>query len=297
MITSMPIHSMTGFGRSTHHSPLYHATVELSSVNRKQAELAFSASRDLSTLEPRIRQYALQCISRGRLQVTLHVSRVAADAGPLDVDLSMVRALEEAYRKISLETGRDIMPGASDFLRVPGIIRLQESALEVEQAWEVIEPALYEAMAHFQESRRQEGQTLLQDFLQRLQVLENTLKQIESAAAGRAAKQAESLRKRLADLDCPISAEDERVCKEIALFADRCDVSEEITRLDCHLAKFHQYLEESEAPGRALDFLCQEIHREFNTIGSKASDSAISQAVVHAKTELEKIREQVQNIE
>ena len=293
----MPIHSMTGFGRSTHHSPLYHATVELSSVNRKQAELAFSASRDLSSLEPRIRQYALQCISRGRLQVTLHVTRVVTDTGPLDVDLGMVRALEEAYRKISLETGREVLPGASDFLRVPGIIRLQESALDVEQAWEVIEPALFEAMAHFQEARRQEGQALLQDFLQRLQVLEKTLREIESAADGRAEKQAEALRKRLAELDCPVSAGDERVCKEIALFADRCDVSEEITRLQCHLKKFHQYLEESEAPGRALDFLCQEIHREFNTIGSKAMDSTIAQAVVLAKTELEKIREQVQNIE
>jgi uncharacterized protein (TIGR00255 family) len=288
---------MTGFGRSTHHSPLYHATVELSSVNRKQAELAFSASRDLSSLEPRIRQYALQCISRGRLQVTLHVTRVVTDTGPLDVDLGMVRALEEAYRKISLETGREVLPGASDFLRVPGIIRLQESALDVEQAWEVIEPALFEAMAHFQEARRQEGQALLQDFLQRLQVLEKTLREIESAADGRAEKQAEALRKRLAELDCPVSAGDERVCKEIALFADRCDVSEEITRLQCHLKKFHQYLEESEAPGRALDFLCQEIHREFNTIGSKAMDSTIAQAVVLAKTELEKIREQVQNIE
>lgn len=288
---------MTGFGRSTHHSPLFHATVELSSVNRKQAELAFSASRDLSTLEPRVRQYVLQCISRGRVQVTLHVTRIASDTGPLDVDLSMARALEESYQKLSLELGRSILPDASDFLRVPGIIRLQETALDVDQVWEVIEPALYEAMAQFQESRRQEGNTLLQDFLQRLQVLANTLQQIENAASGRAAKQAELLRKRLAELDCPVSVEDERVSKEIALFADRCDISEEITRLQSHLAKFHQYLEQSEAPGRALDFLCQEIHREFNTIGSKAADSSIAQSVVLAKTELEKIREQVQNIE
>lgn len=288
---------MTGFGRSTHHSTLFHATVELSSVNRKQAELAFSASRDLSTLEPRVRQYVLQCISRGRVQVTLHVTRVTSDAGPLDIDLSMARALEEAYQKLSIELGRTILPDSSDFLRVPGIIRLQETALDVDQAWEVVEPALYEAMAQFQESRRQEGHSLLQDFLQRLQVLATTLKQIETAASGRAAKQAELLRKRLAELDCPVSAEDERVSKEIALFADRCDISEEITRLHSHLTKFHQYLDESETPGRALDFLCQEIHREFNTIGSKASDSGIAQSVVLAKTELEKIREQVQNIE
>jgi uncharacterized protein (TIGR00255 family) len=222
---------------------------------------------------------------------------VAQGAASFEVDMGMARGLEEAYQRLSQELGRPLIPEAADFLQVPGIIRMQESALDLEEAWAVVEPALQKALVSFQESRQQEGGVLLQDFLQRLGLLARLLAQVEEAASGRCVRQAELLRKRLADLDCPVSAEDERVCKEIALFADRCDISEEITRLQSHLIKFHEYLKSEEPPGRALDFLCQEIHREWNTIGSKALDAAIAQWVVVAKTELEKIREQVQNIE
>ena len=105
------------------------------------------------------------------------------------------------------------------------------------------------------------------------------------------------LLKRLRDAGLDLDPDDERVIKELALFADRCDISEEVTRLDSHFAKFREYMDAAEPPGRALDFLCQEIFREFNTIGSKANDAAIAQTIVEAKTELEKIREQVQNVE
>lgn len=287
---------MTGFGRGTTATEKFHASVEISSVNRKQLELAFSLARELSGLEARMRPLLLPHVSRGRLQVSLHINRVQGTAC-FEVDMGMAHGLELAYQRLSEELGRPLVPVAADFLQVPGIIRLQESALDLEETWAVVEPALQKALVSFQESRQQEGRVLLQDFLQRLGLLERLLAQVEKAANGRCVRQAELLRKRLADLDCPVSAEDERVCKEIALFADRCDISEEITRLKSHLAKFHEYLASAEAPGRALDFLCQEIHREWNTIGSKALDAEIAQWVVVAKTELEKIREQVQNIE
>lgn len=293
----MALHSMTGFGRGTHVTEQLHASVEISSVNRKQLELAFSLARELSGLEAWMRPVLLPQMSRGRLQVALHINRVAQGAACFEVDMGMARGLEEAYQRLSQELGRPLVPVAADFLQVPGIIRMQESAMDLEEAWTVVEPALQKALGQFQESRQQEGRVLLQDFLQRLGLLERLLEQVEETAVGRCARQAELLRKRLADLDCPVSAEDERVCKEIALFADRCDISEEITRLQSHFAKFHDYLRGEEPPGRALDFLCQEIHREWNTIGSKALDAAIAQWVVVAKTELEKIREQVQNIE
>jgi uncharacterized protein (TIGR00255 family) len=120
---------------------------------------------------------------------------------------------------------------------------------------------------------------------------------IASEAPGRMGRQRELLSKRLRDAGLELDPSDERVTKEIALFADRCDVSEELTRLGSHFAKFLDYLEASEPSGRALDFLCQELFREFNTIGSKANDASIAQTIVEAKTELEKIREQVQNVE
>jgi uncharacterized protein (TIGR00255 family) len=294
---AMALHSMTGFGRGTHATELLHVAVEISSVNRKQVELAFSVAREFSGLEARMRPVLLQCASRGRIQVVLHVSRVAQSRSCFVVDTEMALGLEQAFQQLSLSLGRTVFAQASDFLHVPGIIRLQEVISDPDEAWTAVEPALHSALQQFQHSRAEEGRALMDDFLLRLATLNDLLKQVEVAAEGRSVRQAELLRKRLLELDCPVSADDERVCKEIALFADRCDISEEITRLHSHLGKFHHYLSATEAPGRALDFLCQEIHREWNTVGSKAQDPAIGQLVVEAKTELEKIREQVQNIE
>ena len=288
---------MTGFGRGTHVSTSFHATVEISSVNRKQAELVFSASREWVGLEARIRPIVLGAISRGRIQVALHVSSTEHTDQLMEVDIAMARGLDDAFLRLSQEFGRLIVPEASDFLRFPGIIRVAEKMADLDQAWMAVELALNEAILDFKASRQAEGEILLDDFCLRLNALESLLEHIERLAKGRVAKQAELLNKRLVELSCPISVEDERVCKELALYADRCDISEEITRLRSHFMKFYEYLRGAHSPGRALDFLCQEIHREFNTVGSKALDAGIAQAVVEAKTELEKIREQVQNIE
>jgi len=288
---------MTGFGRGTNAAEQFHASVEISSVNRKQLELAFSLARELSGLEARVRPLLLPQVSRGRVQVSIHLHRVTQGAASFEVDMGLAHGLEQAYQRLSQELGRPLVPVAADFLHIPGIIRMHESSLDLDEVWAVVEPAFQKALLQFQESRQQEGRALLEDFLHRLGHLARLLALVEEAAMGRCARQADLLRKRLADLECTVSADDERVCKEIALFADRCDISEEITRLQSHLTKFHDYFKSDEPPGRALDFLCQEIHREWNTIGSKALDAAIAQWVVVAKTELEKIREQVQNIE
>ncbi len=293
----MSLRSMTGFGRSTLANASYHATVELSSVNRKQAEVAFSAARELNALEPRVRQFVLQQISRGRIQVTIVVTQPSQSQSLLEIDLALARAVEDSFVVLSRELGREIIAGAGEFVRIPGIFRGAEMSIDAKEAWLAIEPALIEAMAIFQQSREQEGDALLADMQIRLGDLRKQLELIRAAAPGRALKQADLLQKRLAELQCPIDPSDERALKEIALFADRCDISEEVTRLVCHFEKFQEYLNAAESPGRALDFLCQEIHREFNTIGSKAYDSVIAHAVVTAKTELEKIREQVQNLE
>jgi uncharacterized protein (TIGR00255 family) len=288
---------MTGFGRATFSLDDTHASVEISSVNRKQAEMALSCARDLNSLESAIRPIVFQHVSRGRIQVNLTVTRAAQEATLLDVDIAMAQALDSAFARLSATLQRDLTPNASDFLRVPGIIRAQEQTMDAEQVWPAIEPALHEALRIFQESRASEGAALEKDLRSRLDAIANIVAQIREIAPTRAARQAELLGKRLTELNCPIDPSDERLLKEIALFADRCDISEEITRLDAHLEKFQSYLMGAEPPGRALDFLCQEIHRELNTIGSKASDATIAQSVVSGKTELEKIREQVQNIE
>jgi uncharacterized protein (TIGR00255 family) len=290
--------SMTGFGRGSFSSSPWLATVEITSVNRKQAEVVIQAPRELSELDARIRKQVLTIVARGRIQISINLDQPAATGSPVTLDQNLALGLETAFRQLGDLLGREILPAASDFLRQPGILatgaRLE---IDAETAWTAIEPALTEALQQLAAMRRREGDDLKADFTARLHALSSFAAKISADAPSRPVRQLELLQKRLRDTNLGIDLADERVLKELALFADRCDITEELTRLDSHFAKFREYLDAAEPPGRALDFLCQELFREFNTIGSKANDSSIAQTIVEAKTELEKIREQVQNIE
>ncbi len=291
------MHSMTGFGRGSATADEGTATVEIACVNRKQAEVVIQSARELNELEPKIRKAVLNTISRGRIQVTIQFERPAGAPPPVRVDLLLVDALESAFECISEHTGRNVSPEASDFLRAPGIIRIEDGGVSAEAAWGPIEKALEVAIEQVLEMRSEEGDDLAKDLSTRLGLLEKTAVAIAALAPARPERYREMLLKRLRDAGLELDLQDERVLKELSVFADRCDISEETTRLDSHFRKFREYMAADEPAGRPLDFLCQEIHREFNTIGSKASDAGIAQHVVEAKTELEKIREQVQNVE
>lgn len=291
------MHSMTGFGRGSAAADAWHATVEISAVNRKQAEVVVQAPRELNELEARIRKTVLEVVSRGRIQVSINLERAEGTAASIQVDSALAHAFHNAFIELGKTVGQPLLPTAGDYLRQPGIITLGGGAIDPEAAWHAIEPALKDALAGLAAMRNSEGEHLKQDFLARLAILVSFADKIAADAPARPIRQRELLAKRLREANLDLDPGDERVAKELALFADRCDVSEELTRLDSHFAKFRDYLDAAEAPGRALDFLCQELFREFNTIGSKANDAGIAQTIVEAKAELEKIREQVQNVE
>ncbi len=288
---------MTGFGRGSATADEGTATVEIACVNRKQAEVVVQAAREFAELEPKIRRAVLNTISRGRIQVTIQFERSAGSAAPVSVDMRLVEALEAAFDAISSHAGRNVLPEAADFLRTPGIIRIEEGGIPAEAAWTAIEPALEVALEQVLAMRAAEGSDLAKDLSARLDFLEKTAAAIAALAPARPERYRELLVKRLREAGLELELQDERVLRELVIFADRSDISEEITRLDSHFRKFRDYMAGKEPAGRPLDFLCQEIHREFNTIGSKAADAGIAQHVVEAKTELEKIREQVQNVE
>ena len=288
---------MTGFGRGSAATNAWHATVEINSVNRKQAEVVLQAPRELSELEGRVRKSVLGKISRARIQVSINLERAQGTTSAIRVDTTLARAFRDAFAELEKSVGHPVLPSAADYLRQPGILAVGNGEIDVEEAWLAIEPALDAALACLTTMRRSEGDHLMSDFLARLDTLVSFAAKIAEDAPGRPVRQRELLARRLRDAGLDLDPADERVAKELALFADRCDVSEELTRLDSHFARFREYLAAAEPPGRALDFLCQEMFREFNTIGSKANDAGIAQAIVEAKTELEKIREQVQNVE
>tara|TARA_B110000881_G_scaffold207744_1_gene212239 strand:- start:366 stop:1241 length:876 start_codon:yes stop_codon:yes gene_type:complete len=289
--------SMTGFGRAEHASEGIIARVEIATVNRKQADIHFSLPRELGELEAGLKKTVLGVVSRGRVNISINLERASGNDESLNLDPSRAQALEAAFIELSDVLNRTVKLEASDFLRAPGVITFEDSGWDVEEARTAIEPALSTALEKLVEMRTAEGADLKTDLLVRLIILEDHAKVISVATPKVVTRQRELLHNRLREADIDLDLNDERLLKEIAIFAERCDISEETTRLDSHIGRFREYLDSDEPVGRSLDFLCQEINREFNTIGSKANDSGIGQNVVGAKTELEKIREQVQNIE
>lgn len=291
------MHSMTGFGGGSAAGEGFRINIEAASVNRKQAEVVIQCPRELANLEETLRKQVMQRITRGRVQVSVSLERTQGTSTTFKIDAPLARAFTSAINELREATGEALPIEACDLLRQPGILTTTGSDIDLDIARPVAEAALTEAITQLTTMRAREGSDLREDFLRRLNTLRDLTESIESQAANRPTRQRDLLLKRLTESGLEFDPADEKVAREIALFADRCCISEEVTRLDSHFAKFTEYLDAEASCGRALDFLCQEIHREFNTIGSKANDAAVAHLVVEAKTELEKIREQVQNAE
>lgn len=291
------MNSMTGFGAAT--TPLGNSSlrVEIGGVNRKQAEIAVALPRAWAALETTVRDIVSAAVSRGRVNVSLTLQQIPGAAGALALNRDKLAALTATLTEAEQTLGRSVDTSLDALLRLGIIAEESETELPIEVVQAAAEPAVREALAAFLTLRAQEGENMKRDLLARIGTLREFRSQLMARAAGVATRHREVLLKRLAEAGLPLPLDDERIIKEIALFADRCDVSEEMTRLESHLNQFEKICDKADPVGRTLDFLCQEIFRELNTTGSKANDAELAQLVVSAKTELEKIREQVQNIE
>lgn len=291
------MNSMTGFGAAT--APLKGASlrIEISSVNRKQAEVVVALPRAWAELESRVRDYVAARVSRGRVSVAIALQVVESSARPLMLHTAKLQELTDRLEEVRSLTGHAVPPTLDALLRLGILAEEAETQMPPEELWLAVQPVLDEALEAFLGMRAREGSHLQEDLLSRVGTLRSLRDKIAQVAPTVVLHHREALTKRLAEAGLPLDLADERLVKEIALFADKCDVSEEITRLSSHLQQFEQLCQNQEAVGRTLDFLCQEIFRELNTTGSKANSAELAQVVVSAKTELEKIREQVQNVE
>jgi len=288
--------SMTGYGRGTAAFEGRQVAVELSSVNRKQAEISLSLPRALLELEPRVRDEINAHLSRGRLTVAvgLHSKGGGSTGG---INLTAAKAYRnklESVRK-TLKLGGEIT--LDQVLRGPGVLDSENVEIDTEAIWPALQKALKAALEQFVQMRKREGKALATDLLGRSLAIQKNVKTISVLAPKVMEHHRGLLLERVTKAGLEIEASDERLLKEIVFFADRSDISEELTRLRSHLDQFAGHLNKDEPVGRTLDFLLQELFRETNTIGNKANFLAISQIVVGMKTELEKLREQVQNIE
>lgn len=291
------MNSMTGFGAASASLKRCSLRVEIGGVNRKQTEIAISLPRSWAELETRVREMVAAPVSRGRVNVSISLQSSIGGAIPLQLHAEKLADLRMHLLSLAASLEQPVQPTLDALIRLGIIAEESEADISAEEAWQAIQPALEEALQKFCSLRATEGENMKRDLLSRIYTLRRLRNEIKAQAATVPAHYREMLLKRLQEANLPFPADDERIIKEIALFADRCDVSEELTRLGSHLDQFCRLCDSAEPVGRTLDFLCQEIFRELNTTGSKANDAALAQLVVTAKTELEKIREQVQNIE
>jgi uncharacterized protein (TIGR00255 family) len=291
--------SMTGYGRGESASNGLKITVEVSSVNRRQSEISVNLPRELEVLEAQVRDEVNKVVSRGRL--TVRITRHSA--GKDDSDKAQINvALAKSYAREFAQLAKELKiagPISMDLLmRAPGVLQVEEEAAEAEEVWPPMEKALKAALSTLVKMREREGSHLGKDLSTRMNTMRKSWQKISKQAPEAQIRYRDQLRQRIktAGLDMP-TIDDERLLKEVVLFADRSDVSEELTRLASHFQQFEDCVKSKDPVGRTLDFLAQEMNREVNTIGSKANDAVISREVVTLKAELEKFREQVQNVE
>lgn len=290
---------MTGYGRGGCAQNGFKITVELSAVNRRQTEISLNLPHELELLEAPIRDAINAKIARGRV-----VARVSVHAGAgnlsarMHINLPLAKAYTAELKRLAKQLKLAGEVTLDQLIRAPGVLQTDEELVEAEQIWPVIDKALKQALAGLVKMREREGAHLAQDLAARITVMRKAVGKIQKQAPLTAENYRQQLVERIksAGLVSP-EPDDERLLREIVLFADRSDISEELTRLQSHFQQFEDCRKSKEPVGRTLDFLAQEMNREINTIGSKANDAVISREVVTLKAELEKFREQAQNVE
>jgi len=290
------MHSMTGYGRGETAAAGFRFAVELHSINRKHLDLALSVPKTLLPLEPQIRERITARLARGRINASISVHpTVESTPQVVDWELAAIYAtsLRELQQRLNLAGDLTL----DTILRGPGVLVLPEQNIDAETAWPALETALLSAINALVQMRATEGDTLSKDLSNRLAFLRECTAAVSTRAPEIAKQHRDALLERLQNAGITLAMEDERLLRELAIFADRSDITEELTRLESHFSQMETLLKSKLPVGRTLEFLTQEIGRELNTVGVKSCDAPTSHWIVKAKAELEKIREQVQNIE
>jgi uncharacterized protein (TIGR00255 family) len=292
------IASMTGFGRGEAEEHGYVATVELRSVNSRYCEVSPRTPKSVSDRESEIQRIIKEEFARGRISVSVAVEEPVPDTVPFTVNTAAVRNYAALLEQVRSAAGIAEPVRLEHLLRYPDIMETVDKPEEEEDhAWNAVQVALKIACKAMRTMRLQEGDALRRELLDRLIGTETKLREVERLAPLRVVSTKERLQQRLAEILEDGRIDPDRLEFEMSMLADKLDVREECVRLDSHLLLFREAIGSGEAVGRKLNFLAQEMNREINTIGSKSNDAEMSHLVVGMKEELEKIREQVENVE
>ncbi|MBQ8603847.1 MAG: YicC family protein [Oscillospiraceae bacterium] len=291
------VYSMTGYGKGNLVLHGKDITVEVKSVNHRYFEYSSRMSRFFAFLDDKIKKEIQGMIARGKVEVSLMVRAVESSETKIEPDVLLAKSYYDALQTLSESLG---LPNNADVLaisRMDGVLTQVKNEEDAETLWNDVNTVLHMAMEEFLAMRKAEGEKLCADVLARLETVENIVAEIEKSAPARVDAYREKLYAKLQAILADRQIDDARVLTEAAIFADKAAIDEETTRLHSHISQYRKILASDEPQGRKLDFLTQELNRETNTIGSKSNDLAITNMVVEIKSEIEKIREQIQNIE
>ncbi len=291
------IRSMTGFGRAQVSVEGYNITVEIRSVNNRYFDFYAKMPRTFSFLEEKVKSLLSTEISRGKVECSLQIETTADESVIVSVNeplaVGYVKAIEELAEKFQVKN--DLT--ALSLARFSDILSITKAPVDEEDLWNKVQGAVKEALAEFIKMREIEGEKLKADVLSRADLIINNVSYIEERSPETVKAYSEKLLERMKTVLGDTQVDEARILTEAAIYADKVAVAEETVRLRSHIDQLHSMLDSNEAVGRKLDFLVQEINREANTIGSKAQDVDIARRVIDIKAEVEKIREQIQNIE
>ena len=293
----MACNSMTGFGRGEVASGDRVWMAEVRCVNNRHLDLKIKMPHGYAVLEERVRKKVSGFHQRGRVDLLLAANGDFSDLVKMHVNLELVRAYKLAMSQIAQELDVEAVTDLAFVASRPEVLVQEQQNEDIEAVWPLLEQALDQALVDCEAMRQQEGAALVRDLSARLQVFTRTIEEIEAGIPELLKQREQVLGERLQKLLGNVQLDEQRLCQEVAILADKTDVTEEIVRLHSHIGQFHSFLTEKEAVGRKLDFLLQEFLREVNTIASKINDAAIAYLTVELKSELEKMREQIQNIE
>ncbi len=292
------IKSMTGFAAAEVFDGDLSVSTDIRAVNSRHLDLALRIPAGFSGLEEKIKGLINRKIVRGRLEVKIQIKDATEDTIAFEIDWARAEGMYAAIKTLTDKLGLQNDINVDHLLSVGGIIRTVDTVDESEKVWETVETCLERALADLDAMRGKEGEFIANDLFARLDFIESGLTEIEDNSANLIERYQERLMERIAVLTKEtVEIDPARLAQEAAYLADRSDISEEIVRAKSHIEQFRQIMQSKEPGGRKLNFLLQELHREFNTIGSKIGHAETAHRVVEVKAELEKIREQIQNVE
>ncbi|NLL05146.1 MAG: YicC family protein [Clostridiaceae bacterium] len=291
------IKSMTGFGRGKSQTDGMECLVEIKTVNHRYSDVYIKIPRQISFLEDKVREVVSKSVSRGKADVFISFDDFSEDSKSILIDESLANAYVNTVRQLKEKYSLQDDISVSLIARFPDVLKVEKVEQDEEKIWKLLSEALDSAINSLISMRQIEGEGLKNSILEKTDFIENIVKEIGIRAPEVVKEYKCKLENRIKEMMEQQVIDENRMATEVTIFADRCSIDEELVRLSSHINQLRETLRTGDSVGRKLDFLIQEMNREINTIGSKANDLSITKFVVEIKSELEKIREQIQNIE